>query len=119
MTASAYLSVLAAMLALAVGAVYMFGVPPQWKRAMEEKALETMGENKASYLVKSKLCIALCRSFLLLIRLTFQIKSTVSQQQTKRTSTNSSRESEISSEEPYRIHWARKLGTLGIQSLVL
>ncbi|TIA62610.1 hypothetical protein D6C77_02633 [Aureobasidium pullulans] len=55
MTASAYLSVLAAMLALAVGAVYMFGVPPQWKRAMEEKALETMGENKASYLVKGKL----------------------------------------------------------------
>lgn len=49
----------------------MFGVPPQWKRAMEEKALETMGENKASYLVKGKLCIALCRSFLLLIRLTF------------------------------------------------
>ncbi|THX51039.1 hypothetical protein D6D06_07608 [Aureobasidium pullulans] len=55
MTASAYLSVLAAMLALAVGAVYMFGVPPQWKRAMEEKALETMGENKASYLVKDQI----------------------------------------------------------------
>ncbi|THZ75595.1 hypothetical protein D6C84_09055 [Aureobasidium pullulans] len=54
MTASAYLSVLAAILALAVGAVYMFGVPPQWKRAMEEKALETMGENKASYLVKDQ-----------------------------------------------------------------
>ena len=52
MAASTYLSVLAAVVALMVGAVYLFGVPPQWKRAMEEKALETMGENKASYLVK-------------------------------------------------------------------
>jgi len=52
MAASTYLSVLAAVVALIVGAVYLFGVPPQWKRAMEEKALETMGENKASYLVK-------------------------------------------------------------------
>jgi hypothetical protein len=52
MAASTYLSVLAAVVALMAGAVYLFGVPPQWKRAMEEKALETMGENKASYLVK-------------------------------------------------------------------
>jgi hypothetical protein len=52
MAASTYLSVLAAVVALMIGAVYLFGVPPQWKRAMEEKALETMGENKASYLVK-------------------------------------------------------------------
>jgi hypothetical protein len=52
MAASTYLAVLAAVVALMAGAVYLFGVPPQWKRAMEEKALETMGENKASYLVK-------------------------------------------------------------------
>lgn len=52
MAASTYLSVLAAVVALMVGAVYLFGIPPQWKRAMEDKALETMGENKASYLVK-------------------------------------------------------------------
>ncbi|KAI4753147.1 hypothetical protein E4T52_14710 [Aureobasidium sp. EXF-3400] len=55
MAASTYLSVLAAVVALMVGAVYLFGVPPQWKRAMEEKALETMGENKASYLVKDQI----------------------------------------------------------------
>ncbi|KAH0282472.1 hypothetical protein M436DRAFT_55013 [Aureobasidium namibiae CBS 147.97] len=55
MAASTYLSVLAAVVALIVGAVYLFGVPPQWKRAMEEKALETMGENKASYLVKDQI----------------------------------------------------------------
>lgn len=29
-----------------------FGIPPELKRKMEEKALETMGENKASYLMK-------------------------------------------------------------------
>ncbi|KAI4718627.1 hypothetical protein E4T48_05119 [Aureobasidium sp. EXF-10727] len=55
MAASTYLSVLAAVVALMVGAVYLFGVPPQWKRAMEDKALETMGENKASYLVKNQI----------------------------------------------------------------
>jgi hypothetical protein len=30
-----------------------FGIPPQLKRDLENKALETMGENKASYLTKS------------------------------------------------------------------
>lgn len=52
MSAATLLSVLAAVLALAAGAVFLFGIPPQWKRAMEDKALETMGENKASYMVK-------------------------------------------------------------------
>lgn len=54
MAASTFLSVLAAVVALMVAAVYLFGIPPQWKRAMEDKALETMGENKASYLVKGR-----------------------------------------------------------------
>ena len=30
-----------------------FGIPPWLKREIEDKALETMGENKASYLTKS------------------------------------------------------------------
>ena len=30
-----------------------FGIPPWLKRELEEKALDTMGENKASYLTKS------------------------------------------------------------------
>jgi hypothetical protein len=34
-------------------ATIRFGIPPQLKRQLEEKALETMGENKASYLTKS------------------------------------------------------------------
>lgn len=29
-----------------------FGIPPWLKREMEDKALETMGENKASYMMK-------------------------------------------------------------------
>lgn len=32
--------------------IYSFGIPPQLKRQLEEKALETMGENKASYMMK-------------------------------------------------------------------
>ncbi|KAG9526569.1 hypothetical protein KCU71_g1180, partial [Aureobasidium melanogenum] len=55
MAASTYLAVLVAVVALMAAAVYMFGIPPQWKRAMEDKALETMGENKASYLVKDQI----------------------------------------------------------------
>jgi len=40
------LTVLAGILALAAGAVYMFGIPPEAKRKMEKAALDTMGENK-------------------------------------------------------------------------
>jgi len=31
---------------------YLFGIPPEAKRKMEETALDTMGENKASYMMK-------------------------------------------------------------------
>lgn len=109
MAASTYLSVLAAVVALMVGAVYLFGVPPQWKRAMEEKALETMGENKASYLVKgmhdsiSHCFNRLADKFLLL-----QIKSTASLRRTRRRSARSSQESAISSEEHSRIPSAKR-----------
>jgi len=34
--------------------VYFFGIPPELKREMEKKALETMGENKASYVLKGE-----------------------------------------------------------------
>jgi len=40
------------LLAVLIGAIYLFGIPPGMKRAMEEKALDTMGENKASYTLK-------------------------------------------------------------------
>lgn len=53
-TATAVASILAGLVAVLVGAIYVFGIPSQWKRAMEEKALETMGENKASYMMKGK-----------------------------------------------------------------
>lgn len=36
-------------IALVAGYVYLFGIPPWLKREIEEKALETMGENKMSY----------------------------------------------------------------------
>ncbi|KAI5251046.1 hypothetical protein E4T42_04686 [Aureobasidium subglaciale] len=55
MAVSMYLAALAAIVASMVAAVYLFGIPVQWKRAMEEKALDTMGENKASYLVKGQI----------------------------------------------------------------
>jgi hypothetical protein len=44
---------------LAIGAVfvgiliYVFGIPPQVKRKLERGALQAMGENKASYVIKS------------------------------------------------------------------
>ncbi|KAK3117380.1 hypothetical protein LTR53_001294 [Teratosphaeriaceae sp. CCFEE 6253] len=43
---------IALFVALIGGYIAVFGIPPQLKRQMEEKALETMGENKASYLMK-------------------------------------------------------------------
>lgn len=49
-----FLTVLLGIIAVVALAVYFFGIPPQWKREMERKALETMGENKASYLIKGK-----------------------------------------------------------------
>ncbi|GAB7354699.1 hypothetical protein MBLNU459_g5118t1 [Dothideomycetes sp. NU459] len=55
MAAATYFTVVAGLLALLAGAIYLFGIPPQLKRAMEEKALETMGENKASYLMKDQI----------------------------------------------------------------
>lgn len=39
--------------------VYIFGIPTEMKREMEKKALETMGENKASYVLKGKLTLTL------------------------------------------------------------
>ncbi|GAM85381.1 hypothetical protein ANO11243_033880 [Dothideomycetidae sp. 11243] len=43
------------ILALIAGAIYVFGIPREWKRAAEDKALETMGENKASYMLKGQI----------------------------------------------------------------
>jgi len=49
------LSVFAGILALISLAIYIFGIPAEWKREMEKKALKTMGENKASYMLKDQL----------------------------------------------------------------
>jgi len=51
-SATAVFTVIAGIVALIAGYVYFFGIPPEAKRQMEEKALETMGENKASYMMK-------------------------------------------------------------------
>ena len=51
-SAATVFTVIAGIVALIAGYLYVFGIPPQYKRAMEDKALETMGENKASYLMK-------------------------------------------------------------------
>jgi len=46
------LAFIVAIVALVGGYIYVFGIPTEVKREMEEKALETMGENKASYMAK-------------------------------------------------------------------
>jgi hypothetical protein len=47
-----FFTVLAGIVALLALAVYFFGIPPELKRKMEKAALKTMGENKASYMLK-------------------------------------------------------------------
>jgi 5,10-methenyltetrahydromethanopterin hydrogenase len=51
-TAKSVLTVFAGIIALISAAVYFLGIPPELKKAMQKKALQTMGENKASYLMK-------------------------------------------------------------------
>ncbi|KAF2231145.1 hypothetical protein EV356DRAFT_535718 [Viridothelium virens] len=48
-------SVLAGIIALTAAYIYVFGIPPHLKRRMEETALEKMGENKASYIMKDQI----------------------------------------------------------------
>ncbi|TLD24520.1 hypothetical protein E2P81_ATG11856 [Venturia nashicola] len=57
-TTSAMLTGLAGVLAILGLAVYLFGIPPEMKRKMERAALKTMGENKASYMMKGESCLA-------------------------------------------------------------
>ncbi|KAJ9648428.1 hypothetical protein H2199_001283 [Coniosporium tulheliwenetii] len=54
-TAAAIFTVLAGIVAMLAVAVYFFGIPPELKRKMENEALKTMGENKASYIVKDQI----------------------------------------------------------------
>ncbi|CZT17645.1 uncharacterized protein RCC_03482 [Ramularia collo-cygni] len=48
-------SLLLALTGLIVGYIYIFGVPPEMKKKMERAALKTVGENKASYALKSSI----------------------------------------------------------------
>lgn len=52
MTATQIFTVFAGILALTGVYLYFFGIDPETKRALEKKALKTMGENKMSYLAK-------------------------------------------------------------------
>jgi hypothetical protein len=54
-TATTVFTAFAGIIALISLAVYLFGIPPELKRKMEKKALETMGENKASYVLKDQI----------------------------------------------------------------
>lgn len=47
-----FITILAGVVTLLAVGIYLFGIPPELKRKMERAALKTMGENKASYLVK-------------------------------------------------------------------
>ena len=56
---SVILAIVAGIIGVAATAIYVFGIPPAMKRQLEEKALETMGENKASYIMKGSPCVVL------------------------------------------------------------
>jgi hypothetical protein len=82
-TTATILTGFAGALTILALAVYLFGIPPEIKRKMEKAALKTMGENKASYVMKGT-CIA---KFLSWTWLTFKkTKSPRSQIPTNRTS---------------------------------
>ncbi|KAF1992631.1 hypothetical protein K402DRAFT_416273 [Aulographum hederae CBS 113979] len=49
------LSVIAGLVALFSAIIFLFGIPPELKRKMERAALKTMGENKASYMMKDQI----------------------------------------------------------------
>ena len=51
-TTTTVLTYIATILVLLTLTIYFFGIPPELKRKLERQALKTMGENKASYLVK-------------------------------------------------------------------
>lgn len=55
MTAAKVFTVLAGIIGILSLAVYVFGIPPELKRKLERKALQTMGENKASHLMKDQI----------------------------------------------------------------
>jgi len=48
-------TILAGLVALAAGYLYLFGISPEMKRKMEKQALKTMGENKMSYMAKDSI----------------------------------------------------------------
>jgi len=55
MAAVNFLTVLTGFIAIIALAVYLFGIPPEFKRKLERQALKTMGENKMSYVAKDQI----------------------------------------------------------------
>lgn len=51
-SAAAFFTIVAGLIGTMVAVIFLVGIPREAKRKMEEKALETMGENKASYMLK-------------------------------------------------------------------
>ncbi len=56
-----FFPILAGLVALVAAYLYFFGISPEAKRKLERKALETMGENKMSYVAKGELSSNLTR----------------------------------------------------------
>ena len=52
MTAAKFFTIAAGIVAVFALAIYLFGIPPEYKRKLEKQALKTMGENKMSYMAK-------------------------------------------------------------------
>ena len=57
---STLINILQVIISIFAAYIYLFGIPQEYKRAMEEKALETMGENKASCRNCLNPCLLLC-----------------------------------------------------------
>ncbi|KAF2729123.1 hypothetical protein EJ04DRAFT_516168 [Polyplosphaeria fusca] len=55
MTAAKVFTVLAGIVGVVALAIYLFGIPPELKRKLERQALQTMGENKMSYMAKDQI----------------------------------------------------------------
>ncbi|KAF2869511.1 hypothetical protein BDV95DRAFT_498062 [Massariosphaeria phaeospora] len=55
MTAATVFTIFAGVLGVVALGIYLFGIPPELKRSMERQALQTMGENKMSYMAKDQI----------------------------------------------------------------
>jgi hypothetical protein len=117
-TTTTILTGLAGVFAVLALAVYLFGIPPEMKRKMEKAALKTMGENKASYMMKGRSPLLFKGDTFVNLTELQQIKSLRSQPPTKKTSKTSRAPWAVSAVGQFKILSARKVESWRIRSPV-